>query len=347
MMVRNRNPLRGLAAWWELQRMPMLDWIQVEVTTRCNASCLYCPRTAYGSSWANRDLTPETLRALAPYFATARMVHLQGWGESLLHPAFFEMVGLARKAGCRVSTATNGMLVDRETASRLVACGIDDVAFSLAGIGTRNDDIRRGTAFESVLRAIGRIQSAKRELRSETPALNVAYMLLGSDIPSLAQMVPALQGRGIENVIVSTLDFVPSRSLAGERIAPGTREEYREWTARLDRVVEEGKRAGLAVRYRLTDPGKKKVRCTENVENALVVAADGAVAPCVFSNIPAAGATCMEGDTETICERRAFGSLDERRLSAIWRSGGYARFRRSLRKAPPPRCMGCPKLAMG
>jgi MoaA/NifB/PqqE/SkfB family radical SAM enzyme len=254
------------------------------------------------------------------------------------------MASLARNAGCRVSTATNGMLVDREIASRLVACGIDDMAFSLAGIGSRNDKVRRGTSFESVLQAIGRIQSAKRELRSETPVVNIAYMLLASDLPSLAQMVPALQGRGIETVIVSTLDFVPSRGLAGERILPGTREEYLEWKSRLDRLADDGERAGLTVRYRLADPGKKRSSCTENIENALVVAADGAVAPCVFTNIPATGATCLEGDTETLCDRRSFGSLAEHRLSTIWRSGGYARFRRSLRKAPPPRCLVCPKL---
>ncbi len=347
MKAQNRNPIRGLAAWWELQRMPLLDWIQVEVTTRCTASCVYCPRTAYGENWVNRDLSPELLEALAPYFSTARMVHLQGWGEPLLHPAFFEMAGIARKAGCRVSTATNGMLVDRDTASRLVACGIDDMAFSLAGIGARNDEVRRGTSFESVLQAIGRIQSAKRELCSGTPAVNVAYMLLTSDLPSLAQMVPALQGRGIETVIVSTLDFVPSRGLAGERIAPGTREEYLEWKSRFDRVAEAGSRAGLTVRYRLAEPGEKRTSCTENIENALVVAADGMVAPCVFMNIPATGTTCLEGNMETTCERRSFGSLAEYRLSTIWRSGEYVRFRRSLRKTPPPHCLGCPKLVPG
>jgi len=326
--------------------LPMLDWMQVEVTTRCNASCLYCPRAAYGENWVNRDLSPESLRALAPYFATARMVHLQGWGEPLLHPGFFEMVGLARKAGCRVSTATNGMLLDRETAHRLVASGMDELAFSLAGIGRKNDEVRRGADFESVLQAIERVQSAKKELRSETPAVNVAYMLLRSGISSLADMVPALAGRGIETVIVSTLDFLPSEGLRGECIAPGTREEYLEWKLLLDRVAEEGRRAGLAVHFRLADPEKRRPSCTENVENALIVAADGAVAPCVFTNVPAPGVPGMQTGLEKNKERLTFGNLSENRLSTIWRSGDYARFRRSLRKTPPPSCIGCPKLAI-
>ncbi len=125
------------------------------------------------------------------------------------------MVGLARKAGCSVSTTTNGMLLDRENITRLVASGIDHVAFSLAGIGTRNDEIRRGTEFETILRAIVGDCSRKKRAASDTPAVNVAYMLLRSELSSLAEIVPALEGRGIENVIVSTLDFVPAREPRG------------------------------------------------------------------------------------------------------------------------------------
>jgi MoaA/NifB/PqqE/SkfB family radical SAM enzyme len=53
------------------------------------------------------------------------MVHLQGWGEPLLHRQFFEIVARAKKAGCRVGTTTNGILLDRAEIGKLDESGID------------------------------------------------------------------------------------------------------------------------------------------------------------------------------------------------------------------------------
>ena len=345
MNERQNTLIQRLARWWDLQCMPMLDWIQVEITSRCNASCLYCPRTAYGDHWPGRDLSPDLFQALLPFLATTRLVHLQGWGEPLLHRDFFAMIGLARKAGCSVSTTTNGMPLDRENITRLVASGIDHVAFSLAGIGTKNDDIRRGTEFRAIVQAISEIAAVKKKLQSDTPVVNVSYLLLNSQLSSLAEIVAALEGRGIENIIVSTLDFVPARELEGERITPKNEAEYRELKSRLDGLVEGGKRAGLTVHYRLADPGKSYRTCTENIGQAFFVSADGAVSPCVFTNIPASGVSHIVEGCEEIHERLTFGNLSEEPLSSIWRNERYAAFRGSFRKTLNPCCQRCPKLA--
>ncbi len=344
MKERQNTMIRRLARWWDLQRMPMLDWIQVEITSRCNAHCTYCPRTAYGANWVSRDISPDLFERLLPVFASSKLIHLQGWGEPFLHEHFHSMVARAKKAGCRVSTTTNGMLLDRENITRLVAGGIDHLTFSLAGIGARNDAVRRGTGFETVFRAIAEVAAVKKERHSETPAVNVAYLLLRSQLSSLEEIVPALEGRGIENIIVSTLDFVPSRDLESERITPKNEEEYQELKVKLDGLVAGGRRTGLSVHYRLADPGKKKRTCTENVGRALVVSADGAVSPCVFTNIPASGVTRIEEGCEETYERLAFGNVRDAPLPAIWRGEPYDSFRRSFRGTPDPRCRRCPKL---
>jgi uncharacterized radical SAM superfamily Fe-S cluster-containing enzyme len=143
MSIASRKPflIRHIKRWWDLQTMIQLEWMQIEVTTRCNASCYYCPRTTYRNCWDNRDLSFENFKTLLPIIAYTKMVHLQGWGEPFLHPHLFEMIVLAKKTGCKVGTTTNGMLLNRRRIDQLVKSGIDHVAFSLTGIGEKNDQV--------------------------------------------------------------------------------------------------------------------------------------------------------------------------------------------------------------
>ena len=146
-------PMQRLRAWWEYRVLfEPKDWIQVEVTSRCNAECIYCPRTVYGKTWDNRSLPLELFERLIPAFGKTGLVHLQGWGEPLLHPALPDMVAAAKAAGVRVGTTTNGMLLDTVRARALVNAGLDIMAFSLAGTSAAyNDRIRGGTRLDAVL----------------------------------------------------------------------------------------------------------------------------------------------------------------------------------------------------
>jgi MoaA/NifB/PqqE/SkfB family radical SAM enzyme len=146
---------------WSSWTLPRTAWIQVEVTTRCNAACIYCPRTAYRDAWHDRSLSPATFRRLLPALKKTRLVHLQGWGEPFLHPDFFTLTAMAKEAGCRVSTTTNGMLLNAEKLLQVVASGLDLIAFSLTGLMERHDRARPGTSFRQVLSAIQTLNRLK------------------------------------------------------------------------------------------------------------------------------------------------------------------------------------------
>lgn len=252
---------------------PRLDWVQVEVTTHCQAACSYCPHTAYREHWESRHLAMDTWRRLLPVLKRARMVHLQGWGEPLLHPDFFTMVSLARQAGCQVGTTTNGMLLDADSLRRLVDLEVAVVAFSLAGVGENNDLVRRGTRFGQVLRTIEALNTAKARKGSLLPKVHVAYMALRSRLHDLALLPQALAGLGVSQVVVSTLDYVASPALAQESLSLLTPEETREFAARLKELADRGRRQGLDFYYSLPSLEKAGPVCPENAARALVVSA--------------------------------------------------------------------------
>lgn len=97
---------------------PVRDIHQIELTTRCNLRCQYCPhphlpRPKIDMEWETFE---AALRLVAHYVAqgTQTELSLTGIGESLLHPRFIEMVAAARDVigpNRPLVVTTNGLLL--------------------------------------------------------------------------------------------------------------------------------------------------------------------------------------------------------------------------------------------
>jgi MoaA/NifB/PqqE/SkfB family radical SAM enzyme len=321
------------------------DWIQVEVTSHCNALCVYCPRTVFKESWQDQHLSLETFKKLEPVLSRTELVHLQGWGEPFLNPEFFEIVAFANRAGCKVGTTTNAMLLNEETIRKVIESGLDILAFSLAGTTESNDVIRRGTSLKKVLKAIEILRKEKERKGIMTPEIHVAYMLFRSGIRELGALPALLEGLGVSQVVVSTLDFVPTEELRNEAVIPATQKEYEKIRSALDRLVEAGREKGLNVHYHLVSPEKRREVCTENIQKALCVSSDGAVTPCVYTNLRVSGTYYDLKGKRVSYERMVFGNIHEKDVKDIWKENSYSAFRRSFcKKELAPTCQKCPKI---
>ncbi len=197
------------------------DWLQVAVTSHCNASCAYCPHTVYRRDWLSRHLSLATFHRLLPELKKTNLIYLQGWGEPFLNPDFFTFVTLAKQAGCQVGTTTNATLLTEATIARIVESGIDVLAFSLAGVGDTHDSWRQGTSFQQVLEAIRSLQECKRRLGKVNPQVHIAYMLLRSGLADLERLPLVLRGLEINQVVISTSGFSNCPGV-GKRIPGGS-----------------------------------------------------------------------------------------------------------------------------
>ncbi|MBT3358645.1 MAG: radical SAM protein [Rhodospirillales bacterium] len=331
---------------------PRLDWIQVEINTQCNARCIYCPAAKPGREWPPKKMPLEIFETILPKLAMSAspshwrepIIHLQGWGEPFLNPDFFAMAEATKRAGCAVGTTTNATLVDEAIAARIVDTGIDVISFSVAGIDERNDPIRPGTSLEQVLGAIAMLQRIKADRSSATPAIHIAYMLLKSGIDDIEQIPDLFAGRGIEQIVISTLTVIADPAVRHEVIEPATPAEFQILEHRLARAAEHAKERGIELHYdiphnRHSWPGRPPGLCAENISRAIVVTVDGEVTPCMLNRFRA------EDDPRPNPNPFHFGKLAEQSLADIWWSDGYLRFRRTFWDAEPPaRCRACQKL---
>jgi MoaA/NifB/PqqE/SkfB family radical SAM enzyme len=322
--------------------LPLLDWIQVEATSHCNAACVYCPYTVYRPHWLRRHLPLETYCKLVPAFSKTKLVHLQGWGEPFLNPHFFEMVRLAKEQGCQVGTTTNGTLLDRQRLTRVMGHDLDIIAFSLAGTDQKNDAIRRGTSLEQILRTIKTLNQLKQERNTPRPEIHIAYMLLRSGLEDIATLPSLLQDLGVSQVIISTLDFIPTPELANEAFSPPDKEPGRLQKL-LKSIVAKGKRCGVPIYYQIP-VGEPQSSCSENVQQSLFITSDGGVSPCVFTGLPVSKASLFIDGRAQPYTPLNFGNMNEQPLRQIWWKKSYKKFRHSFSsgKFAQP-CLNCSK----
>lgn len=328
--------------------LPHLDWLQVEITSRCNAACFYCPRTLYGSAWQNRHLALDVYKKLLPALKYTGLAYLQGWGEPFLHPDFLTMVDLAKKSGCQVGTTTNGTLVDDEKSRQIASSGLDVISFSLAGTSAQNDHFRRGTSLSGVLRAIKSVAAAREKANSGRPEIHVSYLLLKSNLADLQRLPDMLAGTGVAEVIVSTLDFIPDKSLAGEAFHSGDKSGLAGARSLLWEVSLEAEKRGLKIHHRLPGDETTAYPCTENPLRSAFVSAGGSVTPCVFKCLPVDPKAVSSEAGLPNQPRTVFGSLAEESFSAIWRKKDYQAFRGGLEAGRlEPSCKSCLKSVFG
>ena len=315
-----------------------LDCIQVEVTSRCPGRCSYCPHTTQREKWLSRDMDMEAFGRLWPLMRRAGRVHLQGWGEPLLNPVFFDMAALARNAGCQVSTTTCGLRMDPELALRIVESGIDIVAFSLAGTDTASNASRRGVDFDRVCEAVSTLQAVRRERMGVHLEIHFAYLMLASTMEAVAGLPALMQRLGVHAAVISTLDYIAEPGLDAEAFTPQETDKLAKAAAILSEVEVEARRLDLGFHYELPSPAAAGTACRENIGRSLYVSADGSVSPCVYVNVPVGIADP---------KRRVFGNVRDQDPVQIWESTEFRRFRERLAGGDPDLpCRSCPKRFM-
>ena len=105
--------------------------ITVELTNRCNLNCTMCPR--HYMTYAQGFMAPSLFKKIIDEMSTLGITTLVPFfrGEALLHPEFAPLMASAKDRGLTIQLATNGSILSRELAEKLVAMGLDFVSFSL------------------------------------------------------------------------------------------------------------------------------------------------------------------------------------------------------------------------
>ena len=152
--------------------VPFPHYVNVEPTSDCNMSCVFCPQPhlARPSGYMKLDLYKSLIDDVAPYGDDV-IIDIGLYGEPLLHPEVAAMVKIAKDKGCRsVILNTNGLLLNRKTNQDICEAGLDFIMIGLDSASEKTHRATRGNEdYASVVANIDRLLEVRAGLSSPSP----------------------------------------------------------------------------------------------------------------------------------------------------------------------------------
>ena len=180
-----------------------------ETTVGCNLECVHCRRLDVSTTLAKDDMTTKEAFALVDAIVeVGRPILVLSGGEPLFRPDIFDIAKYAVSKGLSVALATNGTLVDDDTARKIVDAGIARVSISFDGADAKtHDEFRKITgSFERSIAGFKRLKDlgmsmqinctiAKHNVEQIDDLYNMA-LKMGADAIHIFMLVPV--GCGVQ-----------------------------------------------------------------------------------------------------------------------------------------------------
>ena len=179
-----------------------------EVTKGCNLRCVHCRATATELASPNDLSTPRALDIISQIADFCSPILVLSGGEPLYRPDIFQLARFATEKGIRAALATNGTLVTKEVARKIVDSGVRRVSISLDGADAHTHDTFRGIpgAFEAAIYGLRNLKELGMSVQINTtiarhnakqlPAVLSLSRELGADALHTFLLVPV--GCGVD-----------------------------------------------------------------------------------------------------------------------------------------------------
>ncbi len=263
--------------------------VQIEITSRCSTGCVFCPHDALSDKWIDGDLSPIMYEEhIVPHLDLFDLVYLQGWGEPMLHPNLWDMLGSAQEKGCRTGFTTNGAWLQSEQNQRLVEMGVDMISVSFAGTAAPvHESLRTNSQFSILCSNFESLANLKKQRGVTKPWLELHFLMTRANLKEFPGLVELAASLGADEVVATNLTYSPSLALDqkhvfGEQPLPEDLELIQRAQANAERL-----NVPLRVYPLQTEPNT--LVCDADPLNTVYVNHRGEVSPCVYLGLTVQG----------------------------------------------------------
>jgi MoaA/NifB/PqqE/SkfB family radical SAM enzyme len=325
--------------------MRLPRFLQIEPVGQCNLRCQMCPiqfrrdGPPYGPpAFMDFDLFARLL----DQFPELEELQLQGLGEPMMHPRFFDMVALAFARGIKVSTNTNLTLLTARRAEHCVRSGLAELHASIDGATAETyERIRVRARFDRIVRNLEGLVETRRRLGRETPRIRMVVVAMRQNLHEFPDLVRLAHRLSIDSVFVQHLchdfgesslpdHYRPMRDFVeGETLINEDRDRIKHFFGEARAAAGE---LGVDLRLprtrpRTHPPGTPGPERCDWPWRGAYVSYQGLAMPCCMVATP---------------DRISLGDMAAAGAGAVWNGAAYREFRDALSSPTPPEvCRSC------
>ncbi len=313
--------------------VPLPTHIQVEPTTRCNATCGTCSRGSLAKSDLRNDLQPEALERILEKFPGLKSIRLLGLGEPFLNPRFETILKLLKKRRIKVWLISNGSLFERQHIRDLIHDYVFDIGVSIDSADPEEFRKLRPMGLiglEQVLAGMRKLIEERNAGRSNV-IIGVNGAISHTNYAGLDAIGDLCIDLGVDYFAVAAVENWLIKGDAGYEPSASFVAESMKHSKPIGRHVARLRRRmllhGILLGYKT--PKNRLGRCPWPF-NSLHVAPDGTVTPC-----------CIRTQPKT---HGLFNLFSDKPFEAFWNGDVYKDLRRAhlTQDASNEMCGKCP-----
>jgi MoaA/NifB/PqqE/SkfB family radical SAM enzyme len=276
-----------------------------------------CPQFNSAQEQNNKDLTIEQYQLILNKFPYLIRLNLIGAGEPFLNQDFCEMIKIAKERRIKVNFVTNGLLLTKEIARKIVDYRVDSVVFSIDGATKKTyENIRQGSNFETVLNNVRYLVELKNgnalNRERNLPDLGVNFVTMKENLDELPQIVDLVSSLGIKKLFVNRVRMMQGcRNRMGNIDLTDAQGLRQILSQTLEKAGDLEMNLPLASFYPTYTRRKCKVAWF-----GPIVSCDGVVTPCCVAELN-------------------MGNIYQQDFLEIWNGSAYQDFRRALKTSDP------------
>ncbi len=334
--------------------------IDLKVTKRCNASCSFCfTEVTKGPA---EEMSLDDIKKFVRSFGKSKIAFFLTGGEPFIRADIFEIIKIIKEQGSSCGIVTNGSVLSDNSLAKLIDCGLDNIVFSLHGIGVTNDSILklRGTSIK-VLDKISKIRKMRHKNKSEKPYIVINSVMNLATANEYKSLIREGDNAGADTIRFSHPSFIYPHENNSHFVESKKRFGCMVKTSQY--VSAKNPTTGFSTHEKGTDPVFGLINEIKGFSRKLRTN----IKVCTYPNLSSSelkGWYSHKFRTSRECYytysssfinevgevypcqfyQVSMGNIKENEFSEIWNNGKYKKFRNMIKKELLPGCSRCCKL---